>query len=156
MGELMRDVKRAAYDAKVGELKGSPGVMEGRRLRFVSARGGAGYDVVAVGAGMDGGPMEVALGFVRREVASTDSRIAGTRLRRPGKGRTVWRAEAPRDEASAVGGGGARQLVQRGLSERTLDVAWSGWDYQTRGEAAEVLVEWHDHPERRRGPATGR
>lgn len=136
--------------------KTKPSVMEGRRLRFVAARGGAGYDVVAVGAGKDGGPMEVTLGFVRREVASTDSRIAGTRLRRSGKGRTVWRAEAPRDEASAAGGGGARQLVQRGLSERTLDVEWSGWDYPSRGEAAELLVEWHDHPERRRGPARRR
>lgn len=128
-------------------------VMDGRRWRFVSARGGAGYDVVAVGAGWDGGPMEVALGFVRRETASTDSSIAGTRLRRPGKGRTVWRAEVPREEASVVGGGGARQLMPRGVSEPRLCVEWSGRDHETRAEAAELLVEWHDHPERRRGPA---
>jgi hypothetical protein len=137
--------------------KATKSVMEGRRLRFVPAREGAGYDVAAVDArtGVETRP-EVALGFVRRETASTDTQIAGTRLRRPGKGRTVWRAEVPREEASVVGGGGARQLVQRGVRERTLDVEWSGWNYDTRVEAAELLVEWHDHPERRRGPARRR
>lgn len=130
-------------------------VLEGRRLRFVPAREGAGYDVVARPLTGTSELKEVALGFVRRETASTDSKIPGTRLRRVGKGRTVWAAEPPRDEASAVGGRGARQIQPRGLrhADLTFDIEWRGHHYDTRADAAAILVEWHDEPERRRGPA---
>lgn len=73
------------------------------------------------------------LGEVYRITQSTDTQIAGTRLRRAGGGRPGWRARAP------VGVGGAT-YTDRELAYGHL--RGSGHDYDRREDAARALVEW--------------
>lgn len=119
------------------------GVMDGRRLRFVAM--GQDYAVYAWPPSSKG--RAVYLGRVRRGWRSTDSKLAGTRLRRPGRGATVWHAEVPTEFHR-------RQRFEM-LSELqgTFNHGWRlearGQAWDRRGEAAEALIEWHDHPEKR-------
>lgn len=117
------------------------GVLKGRRLRITRADDSR-YDVLAVA-----GEVGVLLGQVERITISTDSRIAGTRLRRPGKGRAGWRAIVPRADFDG------------GRGELTMCFVWGHWrvervgsDFGRRQDAVDALVQWHDHPERRETP----
>ena len=83
------------------------------------------------------------IGFVERIRVSTDSKIAGTRLRRPGKGRVAWRAIVPVAERE-----GTRRELQ-GTFGGGWRLEWAGHDFDTRREAAEALADWHHHPEKR-------
>lgn len=78
------------------------------------------------------------LGEVYRITQSTDTRLAGTRLRRVGRGRPGWRARAP------VGVGGAthtdRELV-RGIRDYRLE--GTGHTYDRREDAARALIAWN-------------
>lgn len=117
------------------------GVMKGRRFRFHSRDG----DRVTV----DAWPVShvlplVILGEVERVRVSTDSKIAGTRLRRPGRGRYVYRALVPHSERD-----GLKRYLQRTYPYDWRLEPWTGTDFETRREAAEALAEWHDHPEKR-------
>lgn len=129
-------------------------VMEGRRFRFMATgpRGApTGYQVEAfpVSRVLGGGPL---LGYVRPDTRSTDSRIAGTRLRRQGKGARVWRAEVPRSQWDHRRGRDGERILSTPKTAGQLQHCYGGgyrleefgqtWD--TRQEAAQALAEWYD------------
>lgn len=128
------------------------GVMDGRRFKFEALEHGDGYYVAAITTGHVGPmPLHVDLGEVRREYRSTDSRIAGTRLRRVGKGATAW-------SARVLGGGLERSLREVGLSRRAGWQLVAGWSpfrkrWDKREDAALALADWFDHPEKREAAA---
>lgn len=118
-------------------------VLDGRAVRYAATE--RGYVVTAAG-----GAGDVPLGEVERTRVSTDTKIG--RLRRPGKGRTAWRAVISHEDARSVGGRGARELVFYSHGGMTLRVERFGRSFDKRSEAVEALVAWADHPEQRSGP----
>lgn len=128
----------------------TPSVLDGRTLRF-SLRDRdehcRTYEVLAVGKGAP-----VSLGWVERWRESTDSQIAGTRLRRPGKGRWVFSARAFPDQVTALGYRHYEHYVVIGGSFSRGEMWLTGRRGvgQTRASAAADLVAWHDDPKARR------
>lgn len=123
------------------------GVLDGRRLKFSPTGADGTYEVAAVSTSRVLAPVWVLLGRVVRDRRSTDSRIAGTRLRRPGKGAVVWRAEVPR--AQWIHGTGmmpAGQL-QGCMKPGEFRLEWRGQAWDRREDAALALAAWHDQRE---------
>ncbi|MGH2899873.1 MAG: hypothetical protein ACRDMZ_14460 [Solirubrobacteraceae bacterium] len=121
------------------------GVMDGRRLKFSPMSWDPRrYEVAAIALSLVDPQPWLVLGEVVRDVRSTDSRIAGTRFRRPGKGAVVWRAEVPREQWDRSGTGAipAGQLVQR--IDRRWELQWRGQAWDRRQDAALALAAWYD------------
>lgn len=131
------------------------GVMDGRRFKFEALEDGDGYHVSAITTGYVAPlPLHVTLGEVRRERRSTDSKVAGTRLRRQGKGAPCWRAVVPAEQADRSGRVPARHLQGTGLSIRGWRLEeWRGETWERREDAALALADWFDYPEKREAAA---
>lgn len=93
----------------------------------------------------------VELGEVVRDRRSTDTRIAGTRLRRPGKGAIVWCAEVPRAQwdhprSQRTGERFTNQPKTAGQLARNYGGGYRlenrGQTWDTRAEAAQALIDW--------------
>lgn len=104
--------------------------MTGRVLRFARTDREGVYDVASVALSRVDPQPYITLGQVERIVVSTDSKIAGTRLRRPGKGRPGWRAKVAGGELQGNYSGGYRVESVRGQTwDRREDAARALWDY---------------------------
>lgn len=127
------------------------GALDGRRLRFTrvddAAVGGRGsYEVAAITTGHVGPePLWVLLGYVTPAFRSTDSKIAGTRLRRSGKGARVWEAIVPLADRPRP----QLRYLQHQFDGTWRLEPWHGQRWDRRADAAAALVTWHDHPELR-------
>lgn len=115
-------------------------VMKGRRLKFTPD--GEHHMVAAVAMSSVVDPQHVALGRVVRVRRSTDSKIAGTRLRRSGKGATAWRAEVPREHWDTSALSPKAQLQGNFGGDFRLEAFGERWD--RREDAALALAAWHD------------
>lgn len=138
-------------DARFGGVGVMAGVMEGRRFRFaIEPYRRDSYVVMASlppGSVMTDEPVNIGLGHVLRERRSTDSRIAGTRLRREGKGAVEWSAEVPREQGERCSGALARLLVERGAmpGRRRWELEpYRGQRWERREDAALALAAWYD------------
>lgn len=123
------------------------GVMSGRRLKFCrdDRNGEERYEVAAVQESVRvDGPSWVLLGHVVRGTRSTDSRIAGTRMRREGKGAVVWTARVPSRqwEGGRTVGLPAREL--QGCMDHSFRLEWRGETWDRREDAALALAAWYD------------
>lgn len=122
------------------------GVLDGRRLRFTRAYTPAKvWRVEAVTTGHARPlPLSVLLGYAVPRFRSTDTKIAGTRLRRPGKGATEWLAHvAPTLRPSS----GGRYLGGHGLSYspwKLVQHPWQAATWDTRQEACAALAAFYD------------
>lgn len=132
------------------------GVLDGRRLKFTpGSRKVDGehvvdrswYEVAAVSTTRVHAPHWITLGRVVRDTRSTDSRIAGTRMRRPGKGAVVWRAEVPREQWGRGAGGLPRGCLQGDATPGAFRLEWRGESWDRREDAAMALVAWYEQRE---------
>lgn len=85
----------------------------------------------------------ITLGHVIRGRRSTDSKIAGTRLRRVGKGATEWAAEVPRDDWLQNAGDLLPRRQLQGCYDRTYRLEYRGETWDRREDAARALLAWH-------------
>lgn len=123
------------------------GVMLGRRLRFCrdDRDGEARYEVAAVQDFVQvEGPSWVLLGHVVRGTRSTDSRIAGTRMRRVGKGAVVWRARVPSKQWDHGRDAGMPARELQGCMDHSFRLEWRGETWDRREDAALALAAWYD------------
>lgn len=93
------------------------------------------------------GTPDTVLGEVERHTRSTDSRIAGTRLHREGKGAPCWRALVPRSQqrpalGAARAPGRELQSTYHPRGGNAYRLEWRGQEWDRRADATEALCAW--------------